>query len=144
MGSIIEAIFRFSSASLLDSCSFKRVYALCLLLQMCLAGIMYFTINHNSIYTIFSLLGHGLISAHFSIFLTVCGQIFGLYTGPKIYGVLSLALGLSYLGASLSSHFIGFQLSIFLVASGFSAIALGLLFCFREQFSHRRVKYLLL
>lgn len=81
------------------------------------------------------------------MFPTVCGQIFGLKTGPKIYGILMTATGLSAMTTAFVNKYLGpvlGYLPLFLAGCVLTILSLGLLMCFKESPKFRKVKYLII
>ncbi len=73
--------------------------------------------------------------------------MFGLKLGPKMYGVLMTATGLSALASAFINKYlesvVGY-LPLFLGSCGLTILALMMLACFQEHSDFRKIKYLII
>lgn len=146
-GMTINGISRFGWGIMMDHVSFKMLFGLTIIVEVAMISTFSLIETSGAMFTIWFLVILACEGAHFSIFPTICSKMFGIDNGPKVYGLIALALNLGsllqyILALFLQStiHFAG----LFYTYSVLAIMALLILLTFNQSVQFHKTPEILL
>jgi MFS transporter, OFA family, oxalate/formate antiporter len=139
-GAIMNGGSRSIWSSILDKHSFKQIFGILLVIQICLSGSLVSIANIGGessygkpLYLIWICASFFCLGGHFSMFPTVTSRLYGVVTGSEVYGILFTAFSAATISGRIISDLLldtyGYNV-IFYTLWWFSIFAGFLLFFF--------------
>ena len=146
---IINGGSRFLWGYLMDKFGFKTLMFIITIIEIAIAGSLYFSAAYPILYIISILLISACIGGHFSILSPVFNKIFGLEKGPEMYGLTGNFIGVASISGPIMTNFVLNEnkdfLIVFLVGGALCVVKLVVLIFFKEddQFKYSLIETLM-
>ena len=134
---IVNGSSRFLWGYLMDKFGFKTLMFAITIMEVTVGISLFFVVNVSFLFVICVLCIGACIGGNFVILAPTFNKIFGLQTGPELYGITSISIGMANLSGPIMTKFILNEnkdyLIAFLIGAALSFAKLIILFFFTEK-----------
>ena len=134
---IVNGSSRFLWGYLMDKFGFKTLMFAITIMEVTVGISLFFVVNVSFLFVICVLCIGACIGGNFVILAPTFNKIFGLQTGPELYGITSISIGMANLSGPIMTKFILNEnkdyLIAFLIGAALSFAKLIILFFFKEK-----------
>ena len=134
---IVNGSSRFLWGYLMDKFGFKTLMFAITIMEVTVGISLFFVVNVSFLFVICVLCIGACIGGNFVILAPTFNKIFGLQTGPELYGITSISIGMANLSGPIMTKFILNEnkdyLIAFLIGAALSFAKLIILFFFKEE-----------
>ncbi len=134
---IVNGSSRFLWGYLMDKLGFKTLMFIITTIEVTVGSTLYFIVNYEAIFVIEVLLIGACIGGNFVILAPTFKKIFGLQTGPELYGITSISIGIANISGPILTKLMlkgrKDYLIAFIIATCLSGIKFIVLLFFNEN-----------
>ena len=134
---IVNGSSRFLWGYLMDKFGFKTLMFAITIMEVTVGISLFFVVNVSFLFVICVLCIGACIGGNFVILAPTFNKIFGLQTGPELYGITSISIGMANLSGPILTKFMLNEnkdyLIAFLIGAALSFAKLIILFFFKEE-----------
>ena len=134
---IVNGSSRFLWGYLMDKFGFKTLMFAITIMEVTVGISLFFVVNVSFLFVICVLCIGACIGGNFVILAPTFNKIFGLQTGPELYGITSISIGMANLSGPIMTKFILNEnkdyLIAFLIGAALSFAKFIILFFFKEE-----------
>ena len=134
---IVNGSSRFLWGYLMDKLGFKTLMFIITTIEVTIGSTLYFMVKYEPIFVIEVLLIGACIGGNFVILAPTFKKIFGLQTGPELYGITSISIGIANICGPILTKLILKKredyLIAFIIATCLSGIKFIVLLFFNEN-----------
>jgi MFS family permease len=134
---IVNGSSRFLWGYLMDKFGFKTLMFAITIMEVTVGISLFFVVNVSFLFVICVLCIGACIGGNFVILAPTFNKIFGLQTGPELYGITSISIGMANLSGPIMTKFILNEnkdyLIAFLIGAALSFAKIIILFFFKEE-----------
>lgn len=134
---IVNGSSRFLWGYLMDKLGFKTLMLSITIIEITVGTSLYFVVNYDFIFVICVLCIGACIGGNFVILAPTFNKIFGLQTGPELYGITSISIGIANICGPILTKFMLNEnkdyLIAFLIGASLSFTKIIILCFFKEE-----------